>query len=144
MFFDVFRKLFAYEDKKTLKEQIGPAVSVIAPGTEINGTVKGQDTLRISGYLKGNINCERMVWLDRSGRVDGDIIADRVINEGEINGNIDATGKVEIRSYGSMIGNISAAKIIIAQGCLFDGNAHILQKDEKSVSPERHQSLKHR
>lgn len=135
MFFDVFRKLFANEDKKTLKEQIGPAVSVIAPGTEINGTVKGQDTLRISGYLKGNINCERMVWLDRSGRVDGDIIADRVINEGEINGNIDATGKVEIRSYGSMIGNISAVKIIIAQGCLFDGNARILQKDEKSVSP---------
>ncbi len=51
MFFDVFRKLFVNEDKKMLKEQIGPAVSVIAPVTEINGTVKGQDTLRISGYL---------------------------------------------------------------------------------------------
>jgi cytoskeletal protein CcmA (bactofilin family) len=134
MFFNVFRKLFSSDDKQTLKEEIGPAVSVIAPGTEINGSVKGQDTLRISGYLKGNINCERMVWLDRGGRVDGDIIADRVINEGEINGNIDATGKVEIRSYGSMIGNISAAKIIIAQGCLFDGKAHILQKDEKSLN----------
>jgi cytoskeletal protein CcmA (bactofilin family) len=133
MFFDVFRKIFSNEDKKNLKEQIGPAVSVIAPGTEINGTVKGQDTLRISGYLKGDINCKRMVWLDRGGRVDGDIIADRVINEGEINGNIDATGKVEIRSYGSMIGNISAEKIIIAQGCLFDGKARILQKEETSA-----------
>ena len=134
MFFDAFKKLFTNDDKKTLKEQIGPSVSVIAPGTEINGTVKGQDTLRISGYLKGNISCKRMVWLDRSGRVDGDIIAERVINEGEIHGNIDATGKVEIRSYGSMIGNISAAKIIVGQGCLFDGKARILQKDEESVS----------
>ena len=133
MFFSVIRKLFTNDNKEKLKEEIGPAVSVIAPGTEINGTVKGQDTLRISGYLKGDINCKRMVWLDRGGRVDGDIVADRVINEGEINGNIDATGKVEIRSYGSMIGNISAAKIIIAQGCLFDGQAHILQKEEKSI-----------
>ena len=134
MFFDAFKKLFTNDDKKKLKEKIGPSVSVIAPGTEINGTVKGQDTLRISGYLKGNISCKRMVWLDRSGRVDGDIIAERVINEGEIHGNIDATGKVEIRSYGSMIGNISAAKIIVGQGCLFDGKARILQKDEESVS----------
>jgi cytoskeletal protein CcmA (bactofilin family) len=133
MLFGAFRKLFANDNKKKLKEQIGPAVSVIAPGTEIHGTVKGQDTLRISGYLKGNINCKRMVWLDRGGRVDGDIVADRVINEGEINGNINATGKVEIRSYGSMIGNISASKIIIAQGCLFDGKARIIRKDEKAA-----------
>ncbi len=68
MFSDVFRKLFTNEDKKTLKEQIGLAVSVIAPGTEINGKVKGQDTLRISGYLKGNINCGRSVLNPQFGK----------------------------------------------------------------------------
>jgi cytoskeletal protein CcmA (bactofilin family) len=138
MFFNLFKKFISKNDEKILKEQVGPAVTVIAPGTEIKGEIRGQDTLRISGYLEGNINCKRMVWIDQSGKIDGNIHARRVINEGEINGNIDSAERVEIRSNGRMIGNINAAKIMIAQGCLFDGEAHILEKDDTSGSVEGH------
>jgi hypothetical protein len=51
MFFNLFKKFISKNDEKILKEQVGPAVTVIAPGTEIKGEIKGQDTLRISGYL---------------------------------------------------------------------------------------------
>jgi len=138
MFFNFFKKMFSKEDEKNLREQIGPAVTVIAPGTEIKGTIKGRDTMRVSGYFEGNINCARMVWIDHSGRIDGNIHASRIINEGELNGNIDSAEKVEIRSSGRMIGNINASKIIIAQGCFFDGEAHILEKDNPTGSVEGH------
>lgn len=124
-----FKKLFLKKDEKILREQIGPSVTVIASGTGIKGSIDGQDTLRISGHFEGDIHCARMVWIDPDGRVDGTITARRVINEGEIKGNIISAEQVEIRSNGKMIGDIKAAKIAIAQGCLFDGEATILKED---------------
>ncbi|MGD2272057.1 MAG: polymer-forming cytoskeletal protein [Desulfobacterales bacterium] len=142
MFFNVIRKLFLKEDEKNLKEQIGPAITVIAPGTEIKGSVKGRDTLRISGYLEGNIDSERMVWVDQNGRIEGNIAAQDVINEGRIMGDIDCGGRVEIRSNGKMIGNIRAAKIMIAQGCLFEGEARIRKRAEEPTSSKNPNSAK--
>ena len=129
MVFKRLKKMFSKKDEKILREQIGPAVTVIASGTKIKGAIEGQDTLRISGYFNGDINCGRMVWIDPDGRVKGNIIARRVVNEGEINGNIESAEQVEIRSNGRMIGDIKAVKIVIAPGCLFDGKATILKED---------------
>ena len=134
-----FKKLFLKKDEKILREQIGPSVTVIASGTEIKGSIDGQDTLRISGYFVGDIHCARMVWIDPDGRVDGTIIARRVINEGEIKGNIVSAEQVEIRSKGRMIGDITAAKIVIAHGCLFDGEATI-QKEDNPIVGHKEQS----
>ncbi|MBW1822169.1 MAG: polymer-forming cytoskeletal protein, partial [Deltaproteobacteria bacterium] len=105
------------------------AVTVIASNTRFTGKIKGEDTLRISGYFKGDIDCKRMVWVDKTGRIEGTVYARRVIIEGEINGNIKSSDHVELRSNGRMIGDINAGKITVAQGCFFDGHARILRKE---------------
>ena len=115
-------------DEKALEDEVGSAVTVIALNTRFTGKIKGEDTLRISGYFKGEIDCKRMVWVEKSGRIEGTVNARRVIIEGEINGSIKSAEQVELRSNGRMIGNINAAKITVAQGCFFDGQARILKK----------------
>lgn len=110
-----------------LAQEIGPAVTVIAPDTVFKGVITGKDTLRISGTVHGDIDCRRMVWVDRSGNVNGNVTARRVIIEGEVNGDIKTAERVEIRSNGRMVGNIYAANITIDQGCFFDGEARIIR-----------------
>jgi cytoskeletal protein CcmA (bactofilin family) len=117
-------------DEKVLEDEVGSAVTVISSNTRFTGKIKGEDTLRISGYFKGNIDCKRMVWVDKTGRIEGTVYARRVIIEGEINGNIKSSDHVELRSNGRMIGDINAAKITVAKGCLFDGQARILRKEK--------------
>ena len=116
-------------DEKVLEDEVGSAVTVIASNTRFTGKIKGEDTLRISGYFKGDIDCKRMVWVDKTGRIEGTVYARRVIIEGEINGNIKSSDHVELRSNGRMIGDINAGKITVAQGCFFDGHARILRKE---------------
>lgn len=130
MFFKKNKGEFVKIDEKTLENQIGETVTVIAPDTQFKGVIKSQDTLRISGYFKGDIYCKRMVWVDKTGRIEGTVIARRVIIEGEINGNIKSADHVELRSNGRMIGDINAGKITVAQGCFFDGQARILRKEK--------------
>ena len=115
-------------DEKVIENEVGSAVTVIASNTRFTGKIKGEDTLRISGYFKGEIDCKRMVWVDKTGRIEGTVYARRVIIEGEINGNIKSADHVELRSNGRMIGDINAGKITVAQGCFFDGQARILRK----------------
>jgi len=116
-------------DEKVLEAEVGSAVTVIASNTRFTGKIKGGDTLRISGYFKGKIACRRMVWVDKTGRIEGTVNARRVIVEGEINGCIESADHVELRSNGRMIGDINAGKITVAQGCFFDGRAKILRKE---------------
>ena len=115
-------------DEKVLEDEVGSAVTVIASNTRFTGKIKGEDTLRISGYFKGEIDCKRMVWVDKTGKIEGTVTARRVIIEGEINGNIESANHVELRSNGRMIGDINAVKISVVKGCLFDGQARILKK----------------
>ena len=128
MLFKKNKNNFIKIDEKVLEDEVGSAVTVIASNTRFTGKIKGEDTLRISGYFKGEIDCKRMVWVDRTGKIEGTVTARRVIIEGEINGNIESANHVELRSNGRMIGDINADKISVAKGCLFDGQARILKK----------------
>ena len=128
MFFKKNKNNFIKIDEKVLEDEVGSAVTVIAPNTRFTGNIRGEDTLRISGYFKGEIDCRRMVWIEITGRIEGTVNARRVIIEGEINGNIEKADHVELRSNGRMIGDINACKITVAQGCFFDGQAWILKK----------------
>ena len=116
-------------DEKVLEDEVGSAVTVIASNTRFTGKIKAEDTLRISGYFKGEIDCKRMVWVDKTGKIEGTVYARRVIIEGKISGKIESADNVELRSNGRMIGDINAAKITVAKGCLFDGQARILRKE---------------
>lgn len=106
-------------------QEIGPAVTVIAPGTLFKGALTGEDTLRIAGTVQGDIDCQQLVWVDQGGCVNGNVTAHDVIIEGEVNGDIKSSKRVEIRSKGRLAGNIIASNITVDQGCFFDGEARI-------------------
>ncbi len=122
--------MFSKKDKKRLEDRNGQRATVIASNTKFEGTISGQDTIRIAGNFEGDVTCESMLWVEKGGKMNGPVNARWVIIEGEINGNIEATEQIELRSEGRVIGNISAAKIAIAQGCFFDGKARTLNKKE--------------
>jgi cytoskeletal protein CcmA (bactofilin family) len=126
-----YRKLFSGRTDKRLEKEVGEAITVIAPDTVFTGDLTGHDTVRIAGRFDGNIDCKRLLWVESSGRVNGNVVAKRVINEGEILGDILAADHVEIRSSGRMVGDIHAVKISVAQGSQFDGRARMTPSGEK-------------
>jgi cytoskeletal protein CcmA (bactofilin family) len=114
-------------EEKKLEREIGPMVCVVAGDTVFKGNLIGKDTICVRGLVEGDIQTERLLWVDANGRVKGNIRARRVINEGEIVGDIHATEQVDVRSQGRVIGNINAARVSISQGCFFEGEARILR-----------------
>lgn len=120
------------EDKKRrVEDKVGSTVSIIAPSTKFKGTIKGHDTLFILGHFKGEIKCEGLVRLSKEGRIEGTINSPYVIIEGEIKGNIISAEHVELRAEARVIGNISTAKIVMAEGCIVQGEVQTPREGDK-------------
>lgn len=123
--------------KEILSDQTKNCETLIATGTKVNGTIIGLDNLRISGYLKGEVNSKGLVWVEKEGKIEGIINAKAVIIEGEVNGNIESVEKTELRSGGRVIGNICCAKIAVAEDCFFKGEIQMIRENDRPSGSEK-------
>jgi len=120
------------EDKqRRLEDKTGSILSIIAPSTKFKGTLSGSDSLLIAGHFKGDIKCDGLVRVDREGRIQGTINSPYVIVEGEINGDIMSAEHVELRAGARVIGNINTVKIVMAEGCIVQGEVQTPREGDK-------------
>jgi len=71
-------------------------ISVVGPGTRIEGTVVAAGSLRVEGEVKGKITAEREVTLTPQGRVEANIEATSIVLGGQVKGNLAAKGDVSL------------------------------------------------
>ncbi|HOV34260.1 MAG TPA: polymer-forming cytoskeletal protein [Candidatus Hydrogenedens sp.] len=96
-------------------------LSVIGPGTVVNGDINSQSSIRVEGEVIGKINSKETVVIHENGKVKAEIRAAQVVISGEVQGDIFATERLEITASGKVIGNITAPRVSIAEGVVFDG-----------------------
>ncbi len=86
-------------------------VSVVGPGTRIEGTVVAAGSLRVEGEVKGKITAEREVMLSPQGRVEANIQAASIVAAGQVKGNLAAKGDVSLPADSRLDGNIRAHNV---------------------------------
>ena len=95
-------------------------VSVVGPGTRIEGTVVAAGSLRVEGEVKGKITAEREVTLSPQGRVEANIQAGSIVLAGQVKGNLAAKGDVSLPADSRLDGNIRAHNVDV--GGVVKGN----------------------
>ena len=92
----------------------------------VKGEVSGSESLFIDGKVEGAINLSgNRVTVGRNGQVAANIVAREVVVLGKVRGNIQASDRVDIRSEGSLTGDVAAARISIEDGAYFKGGIDI-------------------
>jgi cytoskeletal protein CcmA (bactofilin family) len=119
------------DEQRRLEDKAGSILSIIAPSTKFKGTLSGSDSLLIAGHLKGEIKCESLVRVDRGGKIQGIINSPYVIVEGEVNGDIMSAEHVELRAGARVVGNINTIKIVMAEGCILQGEVQMPREGDK-------------
>jgi cytoskeletal protein CcmA (bactofilin family) len=122
------------KEEKRLEQQMGPDITIITEGTVLKGNIKAKGSIRMLGKLEGDIDCEKLIWVSKSGRIDGMIKAIGAIVEGEINGNMEFANQLELRSTGRIVGDIISAKIAMAEGCFHEGEMKTTTAKEKPIT----------
>jgi cytoskeletal protein CcmA (bactofilin family) len=92
----------------------------------VKGEVTGSESLYIDGRVEGTISLPgNRVTVGRNGQVAANITAREVVVLGKVRGDMTASDRVDIRSEGSLTGNVAAARISIEDGAYFKGGIDI-------------------
>jgi len=100
--------------------------ATIGKSLVVKGEVTGSESLYIDGKVEGAINLPgNRVTVGRNGQVAANIVAREVVVLGKVRGNCQASDRVDIRSEGSLTGDVIAARISIEDGAFFKGGIDI-------------------
>lgn len=100
-------------------------VTTIGRSLILNGELQGKDGLSVQGIVKGKIEIDNIVTVEKGAVIKADIKAKDVQIAGEVKGNISASGYVHYMEDCTVIGNTTTARILIADGASIKGSVHI-------------------
>ncbi len=103
----------------------------------VKGELSGSESLYIDGKVEGAINLPgNRVTVGRNGQVAANIMAREIVVLGKVRGNCHASDRVDIRSEGSLTGDVIAARISIEDGAFFKGGIDIRKPGAEGGKPQ--------
>jgi cytoskeletal protein CcmA (bactofilin family) len=122
-------------------EPLTPSRSSGSAALGKNVTVKGQifarEDLTIDGEVEGTVEChEHRLTIGPNARVQAGLKAREIIIQGSIQGNVDATDKIDIKKEAKLVGDIKTSRIVIEDGAYFKGSIDISKPQARAQAQQ--------
>ena len=112
--------------------------AIIGQSIHIKGELTGNEDLTIDGIVEGNIELkDNNLTIGPNGNIKADLNAKTVTITGEAQGNVTAVEKVEIKETGKLRGNITAPRVVIADGAFFKGSVEMEKKSTMATKDKQ-------
>jgi cytoskeletal protein CcmA (bactofilin family) len=96
----------------------------------VKGEITGAEALFVDGKVEGSINLPKnLVTVGENGQISADIMAREVVVRGNILGNV-ISDRVEVRTEGSLTGDVATQRIKVDEGAFFKGRIDIQKPDQ--------------
>jgi len=96
------------------------------------GQIFTKEDLYVDGDVEGTIESQdTKITIGPNGRVQAGIKAREVVILGQVQGNVEASDKVDIRKDAKLVGDIATSRISIEDGALFKGSIDIRKPEPK-------------
>ncbi len=110
-------------------------MSNLTSGSEMEGTIKFSDVMRIDGKFDGELitdNGELVVG--KTGSVKANVKVRSAVIEGRMDGDINASDKVELKQKAHLTGNLQAKTLVLEEGVVFVGQCNVNPEGAKVES----------
>lgn len=128
------------KSQKRFKNEITD--TVIGENSTVKGAIHSQRSVRVEGFVDGEIHAQGEVYIGQKSKVKASITGRTVIVAGEVTGNIEAVSGLHIASTGKVYGDISGDHLIVEEGGIYRG--HVNMDIISSRNPYEGQSDIHR
>src|SRR5579859_7804760 len=110
-------------------------VGHIGKSVQIRGELTGSEDLYLDGEIEGTIDLrDHSLIIGPNGKIKAGISARDLVVHGRVEGNITATGRVELRKSCTLISDVKTQRIVIEDGAFFKGAIDIKEKTESVES----------
>lgn len=111
--------------------------TIIGETITVTGNVSGDEDLTVRGRIEGSIAIGKTLIVEQTGVVRAEVQAANCVISGVVVGNIAASESVEITKEARMVGDISAPRVIIADGASFRGRVDMGDINVDAAGEER-------
>ncbi len=98
------------------------AETVIGRTIVIDGEVKSSEDISVQGTIKGRVTTTADLYIEESGTVEAEVQTHSIEIHGKVVGNVSATDKYELMRDGEVVGDVTAPRVVIADGSTFKGH----------------------
>lgn len=117
------------------RKNIDKGVTLIASHTEVIGDIKFDDQLFVSGKVNGNVLADHekaTVIVSDDGCVSGEVRVPNIIVNGLVEGDVFASGKVELAANAKVRGNLHYNLMEMHLGAMVEGQLIHEPADKKA------------
>jgi len=109
----------------------------IGQGVVVEGRITSAQDLRIDGKVEGTIEVgNHGLIIGASATVKANLVARSMVISGAVNGNISASERVDLHATGSVEGDITSPRLIMADGAFVKGNVTAAGSRAAKTLPE--------
>jgi len=122
----VFRRPGREEEAEMPRATGGGEVNaILGQGSEFEGKLTFQGTVRIDGKFTGEIFSKDVLVIGESAEVRAEVSVGTVVINGKVWGNVRATEAIQIHAPGQLRGNLFTPALTIDQGVVFEGQCQM-------------------
>ena len=115
---------------KTGEGDMPRGVAAIGKSVMIKGQLFSREDLYLDGEMEGTVEVpDNRLTIGPHGKLQAGIKAREVVVLGSINGNVEATERIDIRKDARLVGDIKTGRIIIEDGAYFKGSIDIVKAE---------------
>ncbi len=101
-------------------------VAWIGRSVRIEGKVVSEEDLTIDGTVDGSIELgSHSLSIGAAASVSADLFAKSITISGAVTGNVRALERIDLRATGSVTGDVTAPRLIMADGAVVAGNVDV-------------------
>src|SRR5574341_313354 len=100
----------------------------VGKGVEFKGTISYSGTVRIDGYLDGEIHTDGVLLIGEEAVLQAKITAGTVVCKGKITGDIIVKEQVKLRAPAVVNGSVKTPLLSMEDGVLFNGSLEMAQQ----------------
>jgi cytoskeletal protein CcmA (bactofilin family) len=123
--------------RRRIRDRSTGPVTLINDGCRINGLIAGTGDYQINGTVEGECDLEGTITIHDNGHWSGTVKALHVVVAGHVDGDIVASGNVEIAGTARITGTVTGAAIAVAEGAVVEGVMRTTSREEPQSFTEK-------
>ena len=110
----------------------------IGKSIAIKGDLSGNEDIVVEGTVEGKVDLpNNQLTIGANGSAKAEITAKTIVVIGRVSGNVHGTERVEIQATGIVEGDVSAPRLIVAEGAVLNGSIHMTQQQKTAHEAPR-------
>lgn len=112
----------------------GDVSAVIGKSVQIKGELQGNEDLLIDGQVDGTITLhESRLTIGPNARVKANVSARDIVVMGMLQGDLHASGRIELRAGSQVVGDLRAGRLSIEENASYSGKVDLLQSGKEET-----------